>query len=269
MGRSAKNKATKKSKKFFDLTAEKNMSSEDLSWYKEALDFAIENPEIKNLALTGIYSSGKSSIIESYKKSSKKAFIHISLAHFKFEKSRTKEKEDDSIQASSQTRVFKLKRGSDEKTLTEKQKVLEGQILNQLLHQIKTARIPQTIFRVKNHKNIFHFILISIWILMLLLSLGIFFDIKSVIDNLDYILHFFSLPSSSGDYIKTVNVFLLFILCLGCMITLVRLQVNHKLLKGVSIKNPAFESNIEVFSKTEDSYFDKYLDDVLLSLIHI
>ena len=34
--------------------------------YSEALKYAIENPEIKNIAVTGIYGAGKSSVIKTF-----------------------------------------------------------------------------------------------------------------------------------------------------------------------------------------------------------
>ncbi|MEW8228254.1 MAG: P-loop NTPase fold protein [Candidatus Thiodiazotropha endolucinida] len=52
--------------------------------YGEALRFAIENPDINNIAITGPYGSGKSSIIKSFeKKNNKYNFLKISLASFK------------------------------------------------------------------------------------------------------------------------------------------------------------------------------------------
>jgi DNA replication protein DnaC len=48
-----------------------------------ALDFALSNPQIKNIAFTGNYGSGKSSILKSYiKQHSKHKYIEISLASF-------------------------------------------------------------------------------------------------------------------------------------------------------------------------------------------
>ena len=39
----------------------------DLGIYKDALDYAIKNDEIKNIGIIGPYGAGKSSIIETYK----------------------------------------------------------------------------------------------------------------------------------------------------------------------------------------------------------
>jgi len=51
--------------------------------YSKALSFAFEDPRIKNIAITGPYGSGKSSIIRTYEKNSTYKFLNISLASFK------------------------------------------------------------------------------------------------------------------------------------------------------------------------------------------
>lgn len=40
----------------------------DLHSYQDALDYAMEHEEIRNVALSGSYGSGKSSVINSYEK---------------------------------------------------------------------------------------------------------------------------------------------------------------------------------------------------------
>lgn len=40
---------------------------ENLDFYEDALDFALNEKDIKNIAITGIYGAGKSSVLESYK----------------------------------------------------------------------------------------------------------------------------------------------------------------------------------------------------------
>ena len=96
----------------------------DLNVYEEAIDYVFDNSDIKNVAISGAYSAGKSSVLASYKKKhSNLHFLHISLAHF---------------------RPFDQE---DETEISES--VLEGKILNQLIHQIPSDKIPQTNFRVK------------------------------------------------------------------------------------------------------------------------
>jgi len=50
--------------------------------YLRALNFAFKNPRIKNIALSGPYGSGKSSIISTFEKTSTLKFLKISLAAF-------------------------------------------------------------------------------------------------------------------------------------------------------------------------------------------
>lgn len=53
--------------------------------YSEALDFATSDPKVSNIALTGPYGSGKSSIIQSFLKKYQRPTLHISLAAFAHE----------------------------------------------------------------------------------------------------------------------------------------------------------------------------------------
>ncbi|MDD2943656.1 MAG: hypothetical protein PHC51_11910 [bacterium] len=68
---------------FTDLTPVDNADPDGS--YAKALSFAFENQNIKNIALTGPYGSGKSSIIKTYEKNSDFEFLNISLASFKEE----------------------------------------------------------------------------------------------------------------------------------------------------------------------------------------
>ena len=104
-------------------------SDTDIKVYEQALDFVFENDDVKNVAISGAYGSGKSSMLNSYKeKNPEHKFMHLSLAHF-------------------QT-------NSEEKKFDADEKVLEGKILNQLIHQISANKIPQTNFKVKNKISI-------------------------------------------------------------------------------------------------------------------
>ena len=100
---------------FERLTPIDNM---DLDVYGEAIDYVFDNSDIKNVAISGAYSAGKSSVLASYKKKhSNLRFLHISLAHFK-----SPGQEDEA---------------------EVKESVLEGKILNQLIHQIPSEKIKQ------------------------------------------------------------------------------------------------------------------------------
>lgn len=66
---------------FTDLTPVDNADPEGS--YTRALSYAVTNPKIKNIALTGPYGSGKSSIIKTFEKNQNYKFLNISLASFK------------------------------------------------------------------------------------------------------------------------------------------------------------------------------------------
>lgn len=122
----------------------------DLDVYEEAIDYVFDNSDIKNVAISGAYSAGKSSVLASYKKNhSNLRFLHISLAHFK---------------------------SPDQEDETEiKESVLEGKILNQLIHQIPSEKIPQTNFRVKKKVNTKSVIRLTIGAVLFLVSTIYFF----------------------------------------------------------------------------------------------
>ena len=120
----------------------------DISVYEEAIEFVFDNSDVTNIAISGAYGAGKSSVIESYeKKHYDKNFLHISLAHF--EPAEDNNSED-----------------------TVKETTLEGKILNQLIHQIPVDRIPQTNFRVKKDVGRKNIIFITILLCVLLGSIS-------------------------------------------------------------------------------------------------
>jgi hypothetical protein len=66
---------------FLPLTP--NLESKQTDLYLRALDWALDRDEIRNIALTGPYGAGKSSILHSYvSHNTKRKFLHISLATF-------------------------------------------------------------------------------------------------------------------------------------------------------------------------------------------
>lgn len=90
--------------------------------YLAALDYAIENPTTRNIAITGPYGAGKSSIIKTYqKKSDKYQFLNISLAAFN-KKEEEKDKELDEI-------------------------LIERSILQQMLYSATASELPYSRFK--------------------------------------------------------------------------------------------------------------------------
>ena len=70
-----KNKFNKLTPEFIDVN----------SGYSEALDFALAEDDIRNIAISGIYASGKSTVWKSYAKDLKKNIISVALGEYKSE----------------------------------------------------------------------------------------------------------------------------------------------------------------------------------------
>lgn len=221
----------------------------ELKVYEDAINYVFENQDIKNVAISGAYSAGKSSVLESYKKKhSKLQFLHISLAHFQ-----SPELEEETGDA-------------DQKDHEEKggikESVLEGKILNQLIHQIPSDKIPQTNFRVKRKIKRSDIAKSTVVILMLVLMILYFVFFKSwgnyVLSLPDNILKTI-LSCTISQYSLLISGIILTIL-LGIVIYgVVKIQKNKNVFRKLNFQG----NEIEIFEESNDSYFDKYLNEVL------
>ena len=153
--------------KLFPLTPKDNI--ENRHKYKEYLDYALKSEDISNIALSGNYGSGKSSILATYFKNSEYSdkYLQISLANFR-------KSNEDSIPSNSENDVLKN---------------IEKNIINQMLYQIPSTKIPLTSFRIKREMNVKYKLLIcSEFVLMLSLFLPVNIFKDQDFTNLKYLL---------------------------------------------------------------------------------
>ena len=213
----------------------------DMDVYDSAIDFIFKEADIRNVAISGAYGAGKSSVLAAYKSRHKeKTFLHISLAHF----------QDNSEESS-----------SDDSSRV-KESVLEGKILNQLIHQIPTDKIPQTNFRVKkstSNRIVLGYTITVLVFLIALLHILFFHGWSTFVSGL------------SASVVKNIlnlsinNLSLIFsgVLCVGLaglfLFKLLVIQKNKSIFKKLSFQG----NEIEIFSESNDSFFDKYLNEVL------
>ena len=219
---------------FERLTPIDNM---DLDVYEEAIDYVFNNPDVKNVAISGAYSAGKSSVLASYKKRHNDLrFLHISLAHFK-----SPDQEDE-------TEV--------------KESVLEGKILNQLIHQIPSDKIPQTHFRVKKKISPVNIIIKTLETIALLTAIiyFMFFDSwKSYVSVLPDNWLKSILELSAHPYALMVDGIIVIALSSFLIYGLIKIQKNKNVFRKLNLQG----NEIEIFEESDDSYFDKYLNEVL------
>lgn len=209
----------------------------DLSIYENAIDYVFDNTDIRNVAISGAYSAGKSSILASYKKKHRNLrFLHISLAHFV---SPDKEDEQDV-----------------------KESVLEGKILNQLIHQISPDKIPQTNFRVKKKISSTSVVVKTLETVALLIAVlyFVYFDSWK-----EYVL---MLPNnqlksflklSIQPYALLIDGIVMIGILSFLIYGLIKIQKNKNVFRKLSLQG----NEIEIFEESDDSYFDKYLNEVL------
>lgn len=228
-----KNMAARKYR-FERLTPIDNM---DLNVYEEAIDYVFSNSDVKNVAISGAYSAGKSSVLASYKKKhGELRFLHISLAHFKS----TDQESDAEV----------------------KESTLEGKILNQLIHQIPSEKIPQTNFRVKKTVSSKSMATSTIGAVLFLISILhlLFFSVwKNYISVLPVSLIKSILMPSTHPYALIVDGIIILVLLSLSVHKLIRIQREKNIFRKLNIKG----NEIEIFEKSDDSYFDKYLNEVL------
>ena len=221
---------------FERLTPIENMN---LDVYEEAIDYVFENADIKNVAISGAYSAGKSSVLASYKKKHDDiCFLHISLAHFR---SPEEEKEPE---------------------VELKESVLEGKILNQLIHQIPSEKIPQTNFRVKKTVEKKNSIKLAGKIVLLFIATiyFIYFDSwKNYVNILPDNWLKTILLLSTHPYALMLDGFIMVLVLLLIIYRLVCIQKNKNIFRKLSLQG----NEIEIFEESDDSYFDKYLNEVL------
>ena len=224
---------------FRALTSNKDVEIKPVTL--EALQFAIDkNSEVTNVAITGNYGAGKSSVVESFeRKYTDKTFLHISLGQY-----------DETI-------------GSEKNGLNNRQiNTIEGKIINQLLHQINPNQIRKSIFKTLDAESQIKPFNISVYVgLVLLLSLYLL-----NISSWNGLIQDFSwLSWTTKPIISLLILVILFVLIVYGFYFLLKLQKDFGFIKKLSLKAEKIETDIEIFSNDNSkvSYFDRYLDDVL------
>lgn len=231
--------------KFYSLAP---VESDNYDKYNDAFIFALnsddESKKITNIAVTGPYASGKSSVIENVKnKFGTEKFITLSLTNF----NSGDIENDNKIQENSITN----------KKIEED---LEAQLINQLIHKIDSKKIEDSRFlankKIDTSKlsykvgTFIHALIISIIFLCLIIV-----NINN--ETISKIL-FLKL-----DDIKITSINILFIV--GSIYSLyfgykiINLFKKKKILRKINI----YGNEIELFNNEDNSIFDKYTDEIL------
>lgn len=199
--------------KFNALTPEV-LEEGNKSIYNEALDFAFDNKDIKNIAITGIYGAGKSTVWNTYVKETKKEnIITVSLGKYednieeikikseanenKDNNSDTKDKDSEAnnkdIEANNKDTEANNKGTEYNNKGTEYDKIrenildnenrVERQIINQILSQINPKDIPLSKYGFKSNKSCCTILFETLAMLGIVSSVLLWINRVSIVDK--------------------------------------------------------------------------------------
>lgn len=230
--------------------------------YIKILNNSIINHEAKNIALSGGYGVGKSSILKSFINSNEKhKFLSISLANFsdlkKTSDKNVKIKKDDSYDITENEIINKI----------------EENIVKQMFYKVKYNNIPfsryKRINHISNFRNFLNILLINIFIFV-----SIYIFKPDIIDKFSNKLQIFmgvdffnKIRDFIPDYINveksnTIKLIFLGVFLLGWFVLLMILNKNISLAKW-SIKTKII-GDIELEKNNiEESIFNKNIDEIL------
>lgn len=194
--------------------------------YSAALKFATDSPDVSNIALTGPYGSGKSSIIRSFLKSYPRQALHISLAAF-------------------------LPEAGDERRTVTKQEI-ERSILQQLLYGADADKLPLSRFKRIQTPG-FWSIFRSLYILTGLLALWYVFNERAAIFDGSY---FEPFDLTNWPEISVAAFALIFLWSVIHHFYVASFGVS---LKSVSLK----DIQIRPSSEDQDSILNRHLDEII------
>ncbi|HEY5589730.1 MAG TPA: hypothetical protein VIK55_01810 [Paludibacter sp.] len=215
----------------------------------------LKDKKIKNIALTGSFGSGKSSILETLQEEFKGYhYLKISLATFKIEhenledEKKNPEKKSGNIIPEKKTDFFE----SEERI----NRLLEYCILQQIIYHEKINKIPESRFRRIKHVTNLSSIKASGIIVSFLLSLAILFEPAFLnISSLHNLFSFISPYKSWIDY--SCLAIVIYDIFYGIK-NLYQISQNSKLNK-INLK----EGVIEIDNQNNSSILNKHLDEII------
>lgn len=220
-------------------------SAEGCDVYLEALSWALSNKkEIKNIAISGPYGSGKSSILQTFIKQEKQKrrllnkniFLNISLATFEVPKKNNGQKTGNSLAHNSDT-----------------QRLIELSLLQQLFYREKNSKTPDS--RLKKIQGL------KSWELLLQTTVTMFFIFSFVVlllpKEMDLLFNLESafFTNSITKFIAlTVNVVILFIFLYKSSRSIISLSIKKLNLKG---------TEIEIDKNISKSILNNHIDEII------
>lgn len=229
-----------------DLTPESDTKNSEE--YIRALHWAIKNKEVKNIALSGPYGSGKSSVIKTYlEKYPKTKYLSISLAAFSTP-TKSVNGEDD-----------KTSSLADDWTLDDvDENVIEEGILKQLFYRVDVGKIPQS--RYRKIKKLSYWKMFFSLLMLTVVASVVYFEINPNVleDFKNTVINngaFFHLNQWSSYAVFIVTIFVVLLL----ITTVLKYVMSNFRIANINLGDKASISKKE----EKESIFDKSLDEIV------
>ena len=234
------NSSIKEELPYKDLTPTDQCDNENV--YCNALEWSIGNNNITNIALTGSYGSGKSSILKKFQlRNPQLTYLSISLASFlECKKDDNKPNGQDTSQVTNGVSI--------------EDNLIELSILQQMSYRVKGSKVPDSRIRRTNKRCWWVIALQSTGLVIWLTCLSILFEWNKNSNHLIY-------GSVSNDYKSYITLLVLGIVILGAILILykfIRTFTNSKLNK-LNIQS----GEIELAEEANPSILNKHLDEIL------
>lgn len=205
--------------------------------YENAIIFALGNEKIKNIAITGPYGSGKSSIINTFEKrySDKYGFFNISLASFKED---TEENEENDTEETYENE-------------DKKSRHIERSILQQLIYGCDQKKIPYSRFKQIKPPEfpLFKSTLFIVWLSIITYAYKNGSEIIQLI--------------SGGNGFLFTSTLMLVVGFTGA-IPAVLIADAYRATFGISLKRISLKNaEIETGDLTENSILNRYIDEII------
>ncbi len=222
----------------------------DKSEYVSILKSAIDDEEVRNVALSGTYGAGKSSIIKTFERNNPKyKCLNLSLAAFA--------EEFQSLQKDSNSgnKTQRNKANGEEQSFVNQDVVqmeqLEFSLVQQFFYHVKASGIPDSRFGRIRRWNRREKVIWSIAILFFSISLFYVVDSNKFFDLL---------PSLKvyTDYLRYIS---LGVICAGMLVLSYRLVTFFHKMSGGHIKFMNYEVDVQKDIKV--SVFNRYLDELV------
>ena len=212
--------------------------------YSQLLWEAIRNKDVQNIAITGPYGSGKSSVIRAFQKRHPEyKYLNLSLANFQ------EQKEDSSLDNTSAPSDISVSSDAPtpEKLSASENQLIEASILQQMFYQVKRKRIPDSRFKRINR--------LSAWTCSLWTSLVCFWLLSLfIVLKIDWINYAWQSPD-----ILDVITLLIFVAGVVFALRYVIRFVNRSHFKAFKVE----KCGMEIRGDSDVSILNKHLDEIV------